>query len=437
MINLISTFFNTNIDDLGEQISTAMSTEVIDTKDWIKVPFLLVPQTLLFPELTFEPGETKMFKFNTEPLPNNLPPSYLNSSHFNISYMAQIGITGSELNELPLQRFYNFPISVQPFIDQKMCQHELTLSKELIITKPGKVQDVDNLAGTTKSVGSSTQPNKLPWSLRRKSVSTGKKSTDSSIDSMKLKFKEVVSCWNENEDTDVPINSLINYQFDSESNSKSFSVREVLNQFYSGDLDLTHVEESKESDMYFQLQNIQKDFVIKMNEKFICNLELSKPVYSILDQIDLTLDFSNESVPANQKITAVTASIESFELVNPKFAFDKEISKKKPTGTTIYESHMINFDDSKKMYMKLMPQVSPNNHITSQFKTDLFQLKWMLSFKFVMVPSTDDNDNSILEKTYEDKKGKLLHAKQNLEGQDFIFHVPLTILPTEKQLAGW
>lgn len=61
----------------------------------------------------------------------------------------------------------------------------------------------------------------------------------------------------------------------------------------------------------------------------------------------------------------------------------------------------------------------------------------MLTFKFVMIPISSEKEEYFLDKTYEDKKGTLYHAKKDIEGYNFVFHVPLNVLPTEKQLAGW
>ena len=435
LTSIVSSFFNTNLDEESLKASPLMSTETIDTKDWIKVPFLLIPQTLLFSELLLQPGETGVFKFNTERLRKDLPPSYTNSAHFNISYITQLGISINDPNEIPHQHFFNFPITIYPYVDKNICQYEMPLNRELTISSPGKVQDMGNSVRYTKNRKRTMQSTQIEEDIRRRSISMIGKTSGPSIESMKNKFKEVVSKWDEKEDPELAMNSLLEHQFEKEQPA---SVRVNLAQFFfEGKHDLESLTEDPDSKLLSQLHSLQKEYVVKMNEKFICNLELSKPVYSIIDQIDLTLDFESPENDPSFKVTAVTACIETFELINPKFSTEQNVSKKKPNGTLIYESHATNFDECKRISMKLMPQCSPTTMITSQFKTDIFQLKWMLTFKFVMIPISSEKEEYFLDKTYEDKKGTLYHAKKDIEGYNFVFHVPLNVLPTEKQLAGW
>lgn len=435
MSTVISSFFDTSMDEISRKVAPLMSTETIDTGDWIKAPFLLIPQTLLFSELILGPGETRLFKFKTDQLGKDLPPSYTNSAHFNISYVVQVGLSVNAPEDIPHQHFYNFPISVQPFVDKSICQYEMPLDREVLITPPGKVQDVGSTIKSTKPRKLTGQSIQLDREIRRKSVSSIGKPSGTSIEAMKQKFKDVVSEWNENDDSDVPIDSLLGQQFETEP---STSVRMNLSQFYFTGIPENSIDETQSnSSLLSQLQSLQTEYVVKMNDKFICNLELSKPAYSVSDQIDIILDLKNVEDNSNFKVTAVTASIETFELINPKFSSDENISKKKPSGTLVYETHATNFDNCDKICMKLIPQCSPTTYITSQFKTNIFQLKWMLTFKFVMIPLAEQNTEISLSKTYEDRKGTLYHAKRDMEGYDFVFHVPLTVLPTEKQLAGW
>ncbi|CDO95853.1 unnamed protein product [Kluyveromyces dobzhanskii CBS 2104] len=433
--NVISSFFNTSIDDVLQKTSPLMSAETVDTNDWFKAPFLLIPQTLLFSELVLEAGEARAFKFKTDQLAKDLPPSHTNSAHFNITYTAQMGISTNAPNDIPHQNLYNFPIFVQPFVDKDICQYDMPLDREVLITSPGKVRDIGNTLNSTTPKGSISQSNQLDREIRRKSITNTGKNSETSIDVMKRKFRSVVSDWNENEDPDLPISSLLEQQFETEP---STSARMNLSQFYfSGVADSLSRANEDHSLLQPQLNSLQTEYIVKMNDKFICNLELSTPVYSVLDQIDLTLDFRNADSKSNFNVTAVSASIETFELINPKYSLDHDVSKKKPTGILIYETQATNFDNCNKICMKLIPQCSPSTFISSQFKTNVFQLRWMLTFKFVMIPLGDQNDEITLTKTYEDRKGTLYHAKRDMEGYDFVFHVPLTVLPTEKQLAGW
>lgn len=100
----------------------------------------------------------------------------------------------------------------------------------------------------------------------------------------------------------------------------------------------------------------------------------------------------------------------------------------------MYEKHFICFDECKSVSVKLLPPRSPTNQITGQFKTDVFQHKWMVGLKFVIIAKTE---SITLDQFYEDKKGILFHSKENLEGEEFTCYVPIPILCTSEDFMGW
>lgn len=432
----LQSFFNTSVRETMTKARNVMSTELVEMETWTKLPIFLVPQTLLFSELILYPGETRLFKFRAEDIPENLCPTYTHSSHFNISYLCQVGLTLVESTNRPTQHFNNFPIFLQPYVNENLCQYEIPLSKGLRIAEQAKVLEVTHAFRPTKTNKLSVSSTKSLWPLRRRSSYLLEEGELSQVGPLKQKFKEVAFTWNQNEDPDVPIETILDSQF-SKTKAKEVFVRETLMQLYEGELRPNISAEYDDPALYKQLKTPQKEFIVNMNEKFICKVRLSKTAYSVTDQIDLCLDFKSDNSLSHYKVTAVTACLETFELLNPEYAIDENMTKKRPSGTPIYEANFTNFDMSDKLRMKLLPQCTPTALFTSQFKTDLFQLKWMISFKFVMLPVSSDDEDLIMNMNYVDKKGISYHAKQHLDGYQFVFHIPINVLPTEKQLGGW
>ena len=72
--------------------------------------------------------------------------------------------------------------------------------------------------------------------------------------------------------------------------------------------------------------------------------------------------------------------------------------------------------------------------IPSQFKTDIFQFKWMLIMKFVLIPR---NDNTPLEQFYESQKARYSMPKSQSKVKIFHVTIPLPILPSAHNFGGW
>ena len=56
------------------------------------LPLLLIPQTLLFSEISLEPGEVRTFYFKSTKLPKDICPSYSSSKILSINYTLEVGV---------------------------------------------------------------------------------------------------------------------------------------------------------------------------------------------------------------------------------------------------------------------------------------------------------------------------------------------------------
>ncbi|SCU86277.1 LANO_0C07360g1_1 [Lachancea nothofagi CBS 11611] len=441
-----------NLDDVARESVAESSVELV------KVPTLLVPQTLVFSEILLEPGQTRTFQFKSPRLLQELTPSYQTSKQLKIQYFLNFGLT--EMKQDKINPFNaDFPIHLCPFIDTLGRQFTSTLDADISIMTPGRVKEIKDSQRSRRKSNSSLL-------LRRKSslvsVSSLTTKKEAGLECKNL-FKKLVVDHASSAELADGIEGLVdkmmecqfgvgNYDTSEEEDGDitkdqsqasvrkdAVSVRDNLNVLFRDLPDMLHSDEktdnehpSESADLLPQLKNLQKEYIINRNGVFVAKVALSSPFYTTSDDLDFTIHLNTEET---HKISAVTASLKSFELVNPKFSTETSLSNTKQQGKTMDECRAICFEDTTTIHMKLLPQKSPNNQMTSQFKTDIFQFKWMLCLRFVLIDRLENKE--LLEVFYEDKNGSLLHAKQSLDGEEFVCHLPLTILPTAKNFAGW
>lgn len=431
------------------------------------VPILLIPQTLLFSEVSLKPGEVKTYQFKSPKLPYDLPPTYRSSKHIKIQYFANFGITNVKDDKLkPFNA--DFSLNICPFIDARGCQFTSSLNQDLVILPPGRVKEYKDTSKNRRKSVASVIPRRRSSLLPTNSIENRLRTSQQAKD----KFKELVLELNSTDefkaDLEVLVDQILDTQFGPEKYESSSddedernpsqqnnlvkmqkldprvrkdsigSVRHNINNLSGlvpAAIYLPAEDAEKEHELKGlipQIKNCQKEYIINRNGHFICKVSFSKYFYDISDDIDLVVELCKDE---SYKISAVSATLESFELINPKFCIDGSSAKAKPEGNILYENRAICFDNSFSIPMKILPQKSPSNQITSQFRTDVFQLKWMLRFRFVLLSKSEESNS--LDKFYEDKNGSLSHAKKYLEGEEFMCHVPISILPTSKDFGGW
>lgn len=212
----------------------------------------------------------------------------------------------------------------------------------------------------------------------------------------------------------------------------------------------THSENSKqvevgtsaENPLIQQLTtNIRQDYVINRNGQLLAKVKFSQLFYTTLDNIDMVI-YAQES--NDYIISGIKVSLQRAELFNKKYLIDHATAR--PYYWTICHAECTTFDIAQAVPLKLVTPKSPMNQIPSQFKSDIFELKWILHFQFILVKrskNTSDNDlpdgnqSFIMSKHYEDKTGSIYNSKRTLEGEEFAFRMPIAILPPDLDLGGW
>ncbi|CUS25130.1 LAQU0S28e00144g1_1 [Lachancea quebecensis] len=436
-----------NLDDVARESMTGKSRELQ------KKPILLVPQTLVFSEIALEPGEVRSFQFKSPKLPLDLPPSYKTSKIFRIQYYLNFGLTKIGVEDLtPFST--DFQIHICPYVDSQVRQFTSKLDADLTILTPGRVKEIKDAQRSRRKSSSSIF-------LRRRSSAQSINHSELVNEGPKVSkdlFKQLIrarfSSGEFNDDIEGLVDKLMECQFETNNYESSEEedasscpsqirkdarpVRDNLNQLYSGIEDVVKAEENGSevpngsTGPLPQIKSLQKEYIINRNGEFVGKVVLANSFYTTSDDIDLMIDLANEG---KYKISAVTTSLKAFELINPKYATEALSANIKQQGQVMDENRAICFEETPTLHIKLLPHRSPTNQITSQFRTDIFQFKWMLCLKFVLLNRAENED--FVEEFYGDKNGSLSHAKQSLEGEVFSCHIPLTILPTSKNFGAW
>ncbi|SCV04482.1 LAMI_0H16490g1_1 [Lachancea mirantina] len=436
---------NVTLDDVSKSFIGEQEVEMA------KMPFLLVPQTLVFSELCLMPEETKTFQFRSPRLPHDLPPSYYSSKHLNIEYFCDMGL--ARVKQGTVSPFKTeFTINICPFVDSLGRQFTSTLDRNANILPCGRVKEITEASQSRRKSGASL------FVRRRSSLLSLNQQDTHNEDSAKAKsvFRTSIDEGFMNEGEGPELEQMVDKVLDAQFGPQEFEdlsddePSEVsnlailkgdprinigkLNSYIQSLPSSLNDDESTDAqpNLMSQFKNCQKEYIINRNGEFIAKVNLSKYFYDTSEDLDLCVELCQRG---KHKVTAVSIKLECFELVNPRYRAEGEDLNTRPEGSSIYEKRTICFENSPQIFFKLIPPRSPSNQMTSQFRTDIFQLRWMLCIKFVVLDRTENE--VMLEQFYEDKNGALFHAKKNVDGVDFVCHVPVVILPTPKEFGGW
>ncbi|CAI4038017.1 hypothetical protein SMKI_04G3560 [Saccharomyces mikatae IFO 1815] len=427
------------------------------------LPLLLIPQTLLFSEISLGPGEARTFYFKSTKLPKDVCPSYSSSKVVSINYALEVGV--DVLSDDNIKPFSNkVPITIAPYISSDAEQYTSHLDKPPIILKTGNIKELRPRPLTRKVSTASA----VSFGRRKSSIIDIDSTLENSeiVNRVKESFIELVeSNQNVSKDIDELVDRQLEVQFekdedssDPELNDTRFSNEMVASASSSATVnavnkrrksesirnnifnlerkvwnDKSLIKSDNNSNLLPQLVNLQSAYQINRNNVPMAKVSLSAPFFKTTDNIDLVIELDSITTPV-LKVTSLTVSLESFEIINPKYRTEGKRMDSKPKGNSVYEKHFICFDECNSVSVKLLPPRSPTSQITGQFKTDVFHHKWMIGLKFVIVAKTG---SITLDQFYEDKKGVLFHSKESLEGEEFSCYVPVPILATSEDFMGW
>lgn len=444
------------------------------TDEFHELPLFLIPQTLLFTEVTLQPGEVKTFHFKSATVPKDTCPTYgLSSNNVAINYKIEFGVNIVTLADMiPFK--LKIPLFMAPYVGNKSQQYTMVVDKKTHIMPPATIKEISNQhskrIGSSSSVFSNSRRRSSvsssffgPMSEQDNNSSNNKQSTTDPISLLRKNFVDVIK---DNVEKDFDIDQLVekqlDYQFqENETTGTDFDEIKEKNKGVTRenisnlkrmlpDIQIDDTNKNEETNVEEGLtklvpqlnSGLQKKFVVNRDGKLIAKIRFSKLFYTISDEINLVV--YPEHYPELQ-MSAVKVSLQCAELFNKNYVLEKDQTK--PYYKSICDAHGVCFDKSDSIPLKLIIPRTPMNQLPSQFKTNIFEIKWVLSFTFILLGNIErkpeeSNDiippyNGHLDQFYEDNKGVLYHSKENVDGTEFSFKVPINILPSSTDFAGW
>ncbi|AMD18972.1 HBR071Wp [Eremothecium sinecaudum] len=440
----LSHLVNTDLNDNNKGLHQ-IGSYFDEAQDTAEIPLLIIPQTLMFTELTLQPGEQKVFLFKSARLPKSLPPSYSESKRFNISYRLQIGGM-TDIESVVKSVLFNFPLNISSYVDRKGFQYISQIGQETSFLSPGSVRELDESKRKRSMHSMST------FSRHRHSVDNIYSEVTNNLEKaskLKKHFKSLLIDSKGDLDLDNLIGDLMSFQFGKNYKTDMGSEEDLSRLLGAEDTEPMNIQDQKtlikdnpissgdnsaatKEVVNNIFQNLKREFVVNKNGTQICSIELSKTYHYTGEDIDLLIHLVEGS---KHKVTAITTALEVIESLNPDYCINNNNqSKVKSTSRCVYENHYICFEEISEIPIKLLSYRSPSDIPVGQFETNIFDCKWMISFRFVII---DREDMTTLVEFYEDKKGKLWNAKEQLHGEEFTFRLPVTVVSTEKQFGGW
>ncbi|CCH41680.1 Reduced growth phenotype protein 1 [Wickerhamomyces ciferrii] len=397
----IGNFFNTTTDELeAEADSKKQELEKL-------IPFFSTSQSLLFSELNLKPGDVKTFYFKCK-LPHTLPPSY-NGSSIKINYHF---IVGASLNkQIPKPLNIHFPLKIYPKFDEDGYQPTSNLDKFILLPSDKSLNEIVESSNGRRSSFKSI----------KKIILTKPKLSQSN---KKEKFLNKIENLIENDEN---FNQESDFNFDEFQNLNNKQiisnfielVNNNSNSIINDSKPISIIKEGYNFEK--QISKIQSQFIIARNGQSITTLTFSKPFYTIGEEIKLTLDLQNKDL----KTTGVLISLESIELIRDSFSADIDLTKTLPR---IIPHHKESFSTFQTSHLPISINIPLSS--TPQFKTNIFEIKWCLSLKFIL------SDDEFLTELHNDDTGSLKLGKENLSGTDFVCRLPITVLPSYKDFGG-
>lgn len=114
---------------------------------------------------------------------------------------------------------------------------------------------------------------------------------------------------------------------------KSYSVRDNISNLEQKMWnDCSLVKSDENSNLLPQLINLQNTYQINRNNETMAKVSLSAPFYKTTDDINLVIELDPITTPL-LKVTSLTVSLESFEIINPKYKTEGKGIGSKPKET--------------------------------------------------------------------------------------------------------
>lgn len=363
------------------------------------VPFFSTPKSLLFGEIKLQSGETQTFYFKCR-LPMTLPPTYHGKS-VRIQYRL---VTGASLDRnLPTPINLHFPLNIAQNFNERGYQPVSSLDNFILLSS-------DKLFNELFQSGASRRSS---FKTIKNLILTEPKLTQTNKKDLFMKQLDTM-IRADNDSTDFEIEQFKNS--DVKENIARFT-ETLINR---GTLDEEEPPTIKKDGYTLekQVQKLQTQYNISCNGQSITNLTLSKPIYKIGDCIRLHFDFTNKQLTTSGVLT----TLESLEMIRDSYATNpgdqaRSIQHFKESYATMNHT-------------SLALEIPIPLSATGQFKTSMFECKWALSIKFILVKE------KLMSVVHEDTSGVLSFSNDSVAGFEFNCRLPIIILPPNQDFGG-
>ncbi|OBA16462.1 uncharacterized protein OGAPODRAFT_16145 [Ogataea polymorpha] len=460
------------------------------------IPHYSTTQSILFSDLTFKPTQlnsnststklTRSFYVNMK-LPMDLAPSF-RSEAVQIHYNVILGYQLKETNGTFSNKTMFFPLKIQPYIDRFGRQPLFHLERQRMNQRPSALKNVDlNIAGsseipaqprhvrkysepdingksTRRSSNASSLPNNLSkkpstinMELLRRSLATADSTRRSSSEDLPATFdlskdletKQFLALLNELNESDVMDAIKLQEKFekqyhhgqDAESNPRQnlFNIIQDYHsvqkqEFYSAD---------DVADMEGQVPvHQQTKYIVKQDHLQLANLTLSKNIVRVGDDITISMSFADAQLETKGvEVRLIKDQIFYRDEYLRRYEYNevyKGIKHGNSMETTVFHKPASTFDAE-----QLNVNVQVPATVEPQFKTNFFQLKYLVQIKFVLVDAyklTRSPEESTQKKRevfdltsiFTDNKGSVLYkAVEGISnGLEFTVRLPIVVLPS-------
>ncbi|KAG7911461.1 hypothetical protein KL906_000782 [Ogataea polymorpha] len=460
------------------------------------IPHYSTTQSILFSDLTFKPTQlnsnststklTRSFYVNMK-LPMDLAPSF-RSEAVQIHYNVILGYQLKETNGTFSNKTMFFPLKIQPYIDRFGRQPLFHLERQRMNQRPSALKNIDlNIAGsseipaqprhvrkysepdingksTRRSSNASSLPNNLskkPSTINmeflRRSLATADSTRRSSSEDLPATFdlskdletKQFLALLNELNESDVMDAIKLQEKFekqyhhgqDAESNPRQnlFNIIQDYHsvqkqEFYSAD---------DVADMEGQVPvHQQTKYIVKQDHLQLANLTLSKNIVRVGDDITISMSFADAQLETKGvEVRLIKDQVFYRDEYLRRYEYNevyKGIKHGNSMETTVFHKPASTFDAE-----QLNVNVQVPATVEPQFKTNFFQLKYLVQIKFVLVDaykltrspeeSTQKNREVFdLTSIFTDNKGSVLYkAVEGISnGLEFTVRLPIVVLPS-------
>jgi hypothetical protein len=412
----LSGFFSSDIQSMAKDGEESATQQLFESNKNL-IPFFSTNQSLLFSSITLKAGEIKSFYYNCK-LPNFLPPSYIGSST-KIDYTLIIGSSIDVNDGIPKPLVLKFPLRISPFFNKDGYQPIYDLNKFILLQ-------------SEKSFGESIE-RKASFKQLRKLIDTRVSTENLSLVDKREIFLKRIKDLQETDNNEDTIDNFTKSKVKdniSQFTELQTSTQTHTNESDSQQNDTTRTKQINGFQFERQITKFQNQYMINRNGKFISLLTFSRSFYKVGDSIRLHFNFqSPDATLESVKATGVMITLENSELIRNSFSVhDTQETTDKNTQSIIH--YRESFSTFNVANFSVNVPIPINS--TAQFKTNIFESKWSIVFKFIL--AQDDGDFTV--KAFEDNTGVLQFAKDSLGGAEFNCRIPIAVIPSDQEFGG-